>query len=56
VISASVQSDEKKQTIKLNIINKDNNEVISIREMMVYYKDLPDNDGVSINPKKMFYG
>ena len=55
-IPSSAQSNDDKKMIKFNQIDMDSNEVITIREMVAYYKGMTDENGVPFDAKKMFYG
>ena len=55
-IPSSAQSSQDQKMKKFNQIDKDGNEVITIREMVAYYKDMTDENGVPVDAVKMFYG
>ncbi len=50
------QDNKEQQTLKFNLIDADDNEVITIREMIKFYEDKIDIEGKPIDAKKLFYG
>ncbi len=53
---AFAQSNNNKEIRKFDLIDGDKNEVITIREMIFYYKDKINEEGEATDAKKMFYG
>jgi len=53
---AFAQSNNAKEIKQFDLIDGDNNEVITIREMIAYYEDTANKEDESTEAKKMFYG
>ena len=53
---SSAQNNIEEETRLFNLIDTDKNEIITIREMTIYYKKQTDENGEPINAKRLFYG